>query len=1275
MKNPFALVLILTGYLFSGFEIDSSSQDYFIKLENTAEIELYLGENLSTWSSNKPLNQELFSLGTSKIKKAFKLKVESLAHIYVITLQANEEDALAALQDIAGVNYIELVPLYATFLTPNDVNALQWNLAKIDAFNAFDIAADGSSITIAVVDDAVQITHPDLAGNIWQNPNETLNGIDDDGNGYIDDISGYDVADNDNDPNPPANASASHFSHGTHCAGIASAVTNNNLGIAAIAMNAKIIAVKCKPSSSSGGSLPAAYEGLEYAISTPSDVISMSWGGGSYSATYQLMMDVAHSQGKILVAAAGNSNISAPMYPASYNHVISVAASDQNDKKASFSNYGSSVDVSAPGVIIYSTVPGTAGYDNKSGTSMACPLVAGLAALMKADAPSLTPDALEICLKQSCDNIDAQNPTFTGQLGAGRINAYKALACLSKEPTANFIGPNQACPNTAVTFTDASVGKGSNTYIWTFTGGSPATSTLASPMVTYTTTGSYAVSLTTTNAYGSDTKTKNDFIKVERPAAQIAGDYEIPSSVKAGITVEFTGTPPFDFVITDGVNDYSYSDIEFSPYFIDFGPFASSTQLSIKSFNDANCSGTKSGRSNISIIDDTCISVIFNGDFKLIDQANCNPIGFKTDMILDCTQPGGGVNYLYITPNGSGWNGGYWSGVLDHTPGGGTNVLIGDGPSSTSRLWYQDVYVEKGKTYDFSAWFVNANVNGRYSGATSSFQIRVKGITGPLLLSTGALGKTTPWTEYVGEYTATETGTIEIDILIVGGPGGGNDFAIDDVSFKCSENTTSCFISSNLEKETCANEDRALSVGTGSGYTWYPAYEISATNTQSVIVTPSSSRYYVCHYKNDTGCTVIDSFDVSANPLPNVVASPQNIELCLGDSIEISASGAPQYTWSPDYRISATTGDKIMCSSDIDQEYILQGTSTAGCIASDTVLLTVESCCFSKAEIQLATNPVICSGESVQFQNNSKSTGTYTYEWLFGANAQPSSFNGENPPLVQFEEGGSYPVQLILTDDCGKDTSIVTIHCIELSAEAGNDTALCLDDEYKLGTTGISDYEYIWEPCIGLSDCADPSPTATMADAITYTVTVKDPFSGCEVSDTVSLKERLRVDRVELIDTKLCDGDTFSIQFDLNHNQSILWHNGSTQSYFETRTDERIWLEVSNGTCGFSDSADILFINCGCVAYVPSAFTPNNDALNDGLIPNLDCLVRDYHFTVFSRWGEKLFETFDPTERWDGTYLGNDVQIGSYIWTLDYINIELEISNRESHKGTVTVIR
>lgn len=153
MKNPFALVLILTGYLCSGFEIDSSSQDYFIKLENTAEIELYLGENLSTWSSNKPLNQKLLSLGTSKIKKAFKLKDESLAHIYVITLQANEEDALAALQDIAGVDYIELVPLYATFLTPNDVNALQWNLAKIDAFNAFDIATDGSSITIAVVDD------------------------------------------------------------------------------------------------------------------------------------------------------------------------------------------------------------------------------------------------------------------------------------------------------------------------------------------------------------------------------------------------------------------------------------------------------------------------------------------------------------------------------------------------------------------------------------------------------------------------------------------------------------------------------------------------------------------------------------------------------------------------------------------------------------------------------------------------------------------------------------------------------------------------------------------------------------------------------------------------------------------------------------------------------------------------------------------------------------------------------------------------------------------
>jgi serine protease len=165
----------------------------------------------------------------------------------------------------------------------------------------------------------------------------------------------------------------------------------------------------------------------------------MSWGGGGWSATYQTLFNIAKAKGIICVAAAGNSNTSTPMYPASYNHVISVAASANNDSRASFSNYGSTIDVTAPGVGIPSCLAGaTNAYGNLSGTSMASPLVAGLCALMKCYNP-MPADSIEACLKRTCDNINAQNPSFIGQLGAGRINAFQALQCLTKKPKSDFI--------------------------------------------------------------------------------------------------------------------------------------------------------------------------------------------------------------------------------------------------------------------------------------------------------------------------------------------------------------------------------------------------------------------------------------------------------------------------------------------------------------------------------------------------------------------------------------------------------------------------------------------------------------------------------------------------------------------------------------------------------------------------------------------------------------------------------------------------------------------
>ncbi|MGB0840622.1 MAG: S8 family serine peptidase, partial [Chitinophagales bacterium] len=170
------------------------------------------------------------------------------------------------------------------------------NVQQVMGEEAWDITTGESTVVIGLVDDAVMVEHSDLADNMWVNAGEIAgNGIDDDGNGYIDDINGWDAADDDNNPSPPtASADDNTFSHGTHCAGIASAVTDNSNGIAGMGFNTTIMGVKCTPDSQPGGAIPAAMEGVEYAVAAGADVISMSWGGGPESATDQAVFDAAH---------------------------------------------------------------------------------------------------------------------------------------------------------------------------------------------------------------------------------------------------------------------------------------------------------------------------------------------------------------------------------------------------------------------------------------------------------------------------------------------------------------------------------------------------------------------------------------------------------------------------------------------------------------------------------------------------------------------------------------------------------------------------------------------------------------------------------------------------------------------------------------------------------------------------------------------------------------------------------------------------------------------
>lgn len=499
------------------------------------------------------------------------------------------------------IEYAERVPLYKLFFTPNDpLYSSQWNLVKIQADLAWNLGQGCTQVKIAVTDDAFLMNHEDLVNQWHINTGEVNgNGIDDDGNGYIDDWRGWDAANNDNDPSATAPTNT-YFTHGTHVAGIVAGQTHNSKGIAAIGYNCKMIPVKIGLDANS--SLTGAFQGLDFAINASGcDVINMSWGGGGWSATFQTLFNIAKSKGIICVAAAGNSNTSAPMYPASYNHVISVAASASTDARASFSNYGSTIDVTAPGVNIPSCLAGaTNAYGNFSGTSMASPLVAGLCALMKCYNP-MPADSIEACLKRTCDNINAQNPSFIGQLGAGRINAFQALQCLTKKPKSDFIALDTfQCIGKSVRYAAKSFGIPTLTYNWSFPGGTPASSTAANPIVTYSSNGYKSATLITCNSLGCDTMTKMNLVHIDTPKAWLNGRvYTTINAMNISLAVHFRGNPPYQVTLTDGTNVWTQSNIKANPYFFSIQPKKDTSHIFISSFTDSLCSGSGAGRDTI----------------------------------------------------------------------------------------------------------------------------------------------------------------------------------------------------------------------------------------------------------------------------------------------------------------------------------------------------------------------------------------------------------------------------------------------------------------------------------------------------------------------------------------------------------------------------------------------------------------------------------------------------------------------------------------------------
>ncbi|MCA0987007.1 peptidase S8 [Guptibacillus algicola] len=326
-------------------------------------------------------------------------------NVYVVSVDpALLNIKMTIISNFSGVEYVEYNGILNAQLTPNDpLFPQQWGLLKINSVRAWNVTRGSTLVNIAILDTGVQTNHPDLVDKIILSQNFSTSATSEDLNG-----------------------------HGTHVAGIAAATTRNDLGVAGLAINPKIMNIKVLDDSGSGSFSDVA-QGVIYAADNGAKVINLSLGGPSASATLQNALQYAKNNGVLNVAAAGNDNSSNLFFPAAYAQCLSVAALNQDDTKAAFSNYGASwVDVAAPGVSILSTLPtyansqGGTDYGSLSGTSMATPFVSGLAALML----SLDPNATNV---QNAIETTTVPINGTGSLyQRGRINTYAALLNISQ---------------------------------------------------------------------------------------------------------------------------------------------------------------------------------------------------------------------------------------------------------------------------------------------------------------------------------------------------------------------------------------------------------------------------------------------------------------------------------------------------------------------------------------------------------------------------------------------------------------------------------------------------------------------------------------------------------------------------------------------------------------------------------------------------------------------------------------------------------------------------
>lgn len=1123
------------------------------------------------------LKVQIAEYGIYKIEKAFPL-LESLNTIFKIKFTKTEQadQLVSALQERRFIEWAEKIPIPKMMYTPNDVHANQWQFDNIQAYDAWDFTQGSSSVVVAVVDDAVLTTHNDLAANI---------------------VAGADVADGDTDPNPPASATANNFSHGTHAAGLISAVTDNGSGIAAIGGNVKIMPIKCKPDAASGLNLPFAYEGIEYAVAQNVDVINMSWAVYSFSAAMQALVEVAYNQGIFLVSAGGNDGVLSSMYPANYVNVMGIGASDQNSHLIPESNWGAAMDILAPGRDMYSTVAGSNdAYASYSGTSTACALVAGLAGLMLSYDGEISPKRLRQCIRNTADDVsstDETNPNF-GIFPTNRLNAFKAMECLNIPPFAYFtvdgltILESTICPGTAVQFFNESLGPDITAFEWTFEGGTPATSTDENPIVTFDLPGVYEATLTVTNAFGTDTEELT--VSVFTPSATLSGDTTIASGYGTQLFFDFTGAGPWSVTYTDGVDTYTIDDITDKHLVVPI-PALESQNWEILSVSDRYCDGVVVGGADITVIE--------------IDPCTACPYHYIQNVLIG----GACVNVFNVT----------YTGLINDVGGTPTYPMIGEFDAALDNL-------DMG--FDHGVIMANGNYTTAFGPSTGGGSGDDLGQAGdPDLSALAGVGISTydacvvefdfiPSTDtmrfnYVfgsEEYTEfVDAGFNDVFAFFLSGPGIAGTVNIAQIPGTAIPVAIDNVNPGDFPAFYVDNEF------TPAGVTEYDGYTVPLEAIYTGLI--PCEIYHIKLAIADAGDGILDSGvfleakSFNTGSVTNVTAygsvsgTADVYEGCETGFFEFRRGDLT--TIDEDYVIPLSfSGTAIMGPGD-DADYaplpdeivIPAGDTTVNLgifaysdgIAEgiETVIISLdnEQCdctsipvlavllMYDNVVIDAGEDHVICKGESVQL--GAFPTDNVSYEW------GPAEFLDDPTipnPIATPDTTFTFGVRSIDSNGCEAEDLVTVFVLSEPVVEPISiDTTLCTAStiEMPLGNlSNVAGYTYEWSPTTGLDDPYSPQPIAQISGSIVYNLTVTNA-GGCQNVQTITINAPENPVELTVDDIEICNGGSGLITAPEGF-ATYEWSNGESTNVIEVTEVGNYSVIVTNDEgCTASTDVDV----------------------------------------------------------------------------------------------------